>query len=82
MHLHAFVPALYFYKKNPGIFKEDFDFIREIATVRDSDIFKSELNRFHGRNLRDKSWLRGTFAVRLSGKRLIRLKNEVIKGLD
>ena len=77
LHYHAYIPARWFYRRDPAIFKEDIDFIHEIGGVRDPLIFKSELNRYHGRNVREKGWLRGTFHVRVSGKRMIRLKNKI-----
>jgi hypothetical protein len=77
MHRHAYFAAWYWFRKDPAIFKEDIDFIHELGGVRDPLIFKSELNRFHGRNVREKGWLRGTFGVRVSGKRIIRLKNRI-----
>ncbi len=64
--------------RDPSIFREDFEAIREIAGVKTAGIFKSEMNRFHGRNIRDKGWIRGTLGIRLSAKRLIRLKNQIV----
>jgi hypothetical protein len=77
MHRHAYFLARFWYGRDPAIFKEDFDFIHEIGGVRDPLIFKSELNRYHGRNVREKGWIRGAFHVRVSGKRMIRLKNKI-----
>ena len=59
------------------VFREDFDFIREIGDVRDPDVFQVELDRFYGRNVRDKGWIRGALSVRISGKRLRRLKRRL-----
>lgn len=78
LHWHSLPVAIWVYRKNPAAFREDFEFIREIGTVSDPDTFKTELNRFHGRNVRDKTWLRGTFSIRVSAKRLIRLKNKIL----
>ena len=77
MHRHAYLAARWYFRKDRSIFKEDLDFIHELGGVRDPLIFKTELNRFHGRNVREKGWLRGTFGVRVSGKRIIRLKNRI-----
>lgn len=77
MHRHAYFVARWYFRKDPDIFKEDLEFIHELGGVRDPLIFKTELNRFHGRNVREKGWLRGTFGVRVSGKRIIRIKNRI-----
>lgn len=78
LHLHSIPLAYFIYRKNPMFFREDFEFLHEIGGVQDPDTFKSELNRFHGRNVRDKSWFRRTFSIRISGKRLIRFKNRML----
>jgi len=59
------------------VFKEDFEFIREIGSVNSPDVFQVEVDRFYGRNVRDKSWIRGTMSVRVSGKRLLKLKRRL-----
>ena len=78
LHLHSLPLAYLIYRKNPMFFREDFEFLHEIGSVHDPDTFKSELNRFHGRNVRDKSFFRRAFSIRISGKRLIRFKNKVL----
>jgi hypothetical protein len=78
LHRHAVPFARLLESQGPGFFKEDYDLIREIAEIRDNQTFRAELNRFYGRNVRDKSWLRGTFSIRLSAKRLLRLKNRAL----
>ncbi len=77
LHRHGYFIARWWYRRDPTIFKEDIDFIHEIGGVRDPLVFKTELNRFHGRNVREKGWIRGAFAVRVSAKRVIRLKNRI-----
>jgi len=77
LHRHAYFLARWWHRRDPLIFKEDYDFIHEIGGVRDPLIFKSELNRYHGRNVRERGWIRGTLHVRVSGKRVIRLKNKI-----
>jgi hypothetical protein len=79
LHRHAVLFAKFLERRHPGIFKEDYDLIREIAEIRDNETFRNELNRFYGRNVRDKSWLRGAFSIRLSAKRLLRLKNRALR---
>lgn len=78
LHLHSLPLAYLIYHRNPMFFREDFEFLHEIGSVTDPQTFKNELNRFHGRNVRDKSWLRRTFSIRVSGKRLIRFKNKIL----
>ena len=78
LHLHSIPIALLIYRRNPMFFREDFEFLHEIGAVQDPETFKTELNRFHGRNVRDKNFLRRTFSIRISGKRLIRFKNQVL----
>jgi hypothetical protein len=61
------------------LFQEDFDFLREIGSVKDPEVFQVELDRFYGRNVRDKGWIRGTLSIRVSGKRLRRLKRRLLE---
>jgi hypothetical protein len=77
LYRHALPVAALIYWFNPEFFKEDFDLIREIDKMNSPEVFRSELNFFYGRNLRDKSWIRRTFYIRLSAKRLLKLKNEL-----
>lgn len=76
---HCYPIARWLFWRNPGFFREDLDVIRELATVRSNDLFLSELNRFYGRNLRDKNRWRKWFGIRLSGKRLIKIKNRALE---
>ncbi len=75
---HASLIARWLFARDPQLFREDFEAIREIANVKSAGVFKTEINRFYGRNVRDKGWVRGTFGIRLSAKRLIGLKNRVV----
>ena len=79
LYRHAVPVAAVLYRTRPELFKTDMDFIHEIGGVKNPDIFKNELNRFHGANVRDKTWLRGAFSVRVSARRLIRLKNQALR---
>jgi hypothetical protein len=76
---HGWIFASLLFKKNREIFKEDLDFIHELGGVTDPLIFKNEVNRYHGRNVRERGWIRGTFAIRVSGKRVMRLKNRLFR---
>lgn len=81
IHWHAGMLARILYSRDPSLFKEDFEFIHELGGIRDPLIFKSELNRFHGRNVRDKGWIRGTFHIRVSAKRVINLKKRIYRAV-
>lgn len=76
---HAWFFAKMIFPKHPETFKEDLDFIHELGGIRDALTFKSEVNRYHGRNVREKGWIRGTFGIRVSGKRVMRLKNRLLR---
>jgi hypothetical protein len=78
LYRHAWVFALLIHRLNPDYFEEDFSIINDLAEIRDPAIFTSELNYFFGRNRRDKRWFRTSFAIRVSAKRIIRLKNRVV----
>lgn len=81
LHRHALPFAYLILRRNPQFFEEDFYLIREVGNVRDPQLFTQELNYFHGRNHREKGWLRGTWGIRVSAKRLIRLKTEIFQEL-
>ena len=74
---HAWLFAKFLFPKNPEIFKEDTDFIHELGGIRDALVFKGEVNRVHGRNVRERGWIRGTFGIRVSGKRVMKLKDQL-----
>lgn len=62
---------------NPDFFREDYEFIRDVGASVSRDEVVGELNRFFGRNLRDRNWLRRVFGLRVSGWRLLRLWDRV-----
>ncbi len=70
-HARPLAPALA--RLMPSFFAEDFAFLRELGAVTSRSEAITELNRFFGRNVRDKNWLRRSFAIRISGKRVLRL---------
>ena len=76
---HGWFFASLLFKKHRDIFKEDLDFIHELGGVTDPLIFKNEVNRYHGRNVRERGWIRGTFGIRVSGKRVMKLKNRLFR---
>jgi hypothetical protein len=78
---HAWLFARFLFPKDKLIFKEDLDFIHELGGIRDPLIFKNEVNRYHGRNVREKGWIRGTFGIRVSGKRVMKLKNRLYRNV-
>ena len=79
---HAWLFAKFIFPRDPKIFKEDLDFIHELGGICDALTFKSEVNRYHGRNVRERGWIRGTFGIRVSGKRVMKLKNKLFRGLQ
>lgn len=79
LYRHALPLANLILSKKPSFFQEDFDLIREIGNIDNADKFRSEINFFYGRNLRDKNRLRRLLRIRLSAKRLLKLKNEVLR---
>ena len=79
LHRHALPLAYLLLRLDPEFFREDFYLIHEVGDLRDPKLFTQELNYFHGRNRREKGWLRGSLAIRISAKRLIRLKNRVFQ---
>lgn len=79
LYRHAVPLAALIYWLKPEFFKEDFDLIRELDRMNNPEIFRSELNFFYGRNMRDRNWIRRTFYIRLSAKRILKLKNELFR---
>lgn len=57
----------------PEFFREDAGFIRDLASTSSRAEVLTELNRFYGRNVRDRNWLRKHCRIRVSGKRIQRL---------
>lgn len=74
---HALPFAWLLQKWEPEFFREDFEMLRDIATARNTEEVICELNRFFGRNARDKSILRTAFYFRVSGKRVLRLYRQL-----
>jgi hypothetical protein len=60
------------------VFAEDLDLIREVGEMTNPELFKNEVNCFHGRNLRHKNWLRTRLRIRVSGGRLLKLKHRIL----
>lgn len=77
VYRHALPLAAIIHRVAPETFQEDFDLIREVGAMTDPETITREINYFYGRNVRDKSWIRRTLLIRVSGKRLLRLKNRV-----
>ena len=72
--LYAKMPALWLFRIKPEVFAEDFGVIRELAGVECPEVFAMEVERFDGRNKRDRSFLRRWLGIRVSGQRLTRWK--------
>jgi hypothetical protein len=73
LHARLFAPLILWLR--PHTFEEDFAVIREVASIRDPQVFRNEVNRFYGRNRRDASFLRTILLIRISGRRLMSWKN-------
>jgi hypothetical protein len=74
LHTHARPIAFFLLRIRPEIFAEDFSVIRELAAVECPEIFAMEVERFDGRNKRDRTFLRSWLGIRISGQRLTRWK--------
>jgi hypothetical protein len=77
LYRHARPVAALLLRSRPAFFEEDFAFARDLAAAGTRREVINELNRFFGRNQRDKNWMRKTFAIRISGKRVLRLYREL-----
>ena len=77
LHRHARPLAGIVLKMHPGTFREDFSFIADLATASSHAEVRMELDRFRGRNLRDRNWLRKSFSLRISGKRVLKLSRKL-----
>jgi hypothetical protein len=76
-HAYFLAPLLSFL--NPEFFREDWDLVRDLATASSHREVVAELNRFYGRNVRDRNWSRKWFSLRISGKRVQRLSRKVFR---
>jgi len=77
LHRHAVLLAPLITRLSPSFFEEVMGFIREAGTARTRDELVTEVNRFYGRNVRDKNWFRNTFALRVSAARFLSLSHDV-----
>jgi hypothetical protein len=68
---HALPFASLIEKLDPDFFREDYEMLRDVASARTTEEVICELNRFFGRNARDRSFWRPTFYLRISGKRVL-----------
>lgn len=76
-HSIPFVALLRRWK--PEIFREDYDLARELAATHNTGEVVSELNRFYGRNARERGFFRTTCYFRISGKRVLQLYRELAR---
>src|SRR5438105_15596176 len=80
IYRHALLFALPIFRFKRSMFREDFDFVRDLAGTTSIKEAISELNRFYGRNVRDDSIARKIFLIRISGKRVLQLYRKVGAG--
>lgn len=76
---HALPFAWLIQRWHPQFFREDFEMLRDVASAHNTDEVICELNRFFGRNARDKNFLRTAFYLRISGKRVLRIYREMTR---
>ena len=76
---HALPFAWLLQKCDKDFFREDFEMLRDVASARNTDEVICEVNRFFGRNARDKSFLRTVLFLRVSGKRVLRVYRSLAK---
>jgi hypothetical protein len=76
---HALPLAWLLQKCDRDFFREDFEMLRDVASARNTDEVICEVNRFFGRNARDKSFLRTVLFLRVSGKRVLRAYRSLAK---
>jgi hypothetical protein len=82
LHRHAVPFARILAGLSPEFFREDLGFICDLASATSRSEVLTELNRFYGRNVRDQNWLRRTFSLRVSGKRVQRLARRLFSAAD
>ena len=80
LHRHARPFAQLLPRLDKDFFREDIGLICDLATAASHGEVLTELNRFYGRNVRDRNWLRKTFSLRISGKRVLRLSRKLFRG--
>jgi hypothetical protein len=80
LHRHALPLAGILDRINPEFFREDFGFICDLSSAASHAEVLTELNRFYGRNVRDRNWLRKLLSIRISGKRVLRLSRKLFRG--
>ena len=73
VHWPALPLALVICRLRPSFFREDLAFIRDVGAAVSRSEVVSELNRFYGRNVRDRNWLRTTLGIRVSGKNVLQI---------
>lgn len=71
--------ALLIARFNPTFFHEDLTFLREVGAATSRSEVVGELNRFYGRNLRDRNWMRKQLALRVSGQRVLKLYRALLR---
>ena len=79
LHRHALPFASILRRFRPAFFREDLDFIRDVGAASSRSEVICELNRFYGRNMRDRNWMRRLFGLRLSGKRVLRIYRQLLR---
>lgn len=76
---HARLLAPLIRRLSPRFFTEDLWFLREVGDTRSWGELINEINRFHGRNIRDPGTVRRVFGIRISARRFLRLAHGVFQ---
>jgi hypothetical protein len=79
LHRHVLPFAAYLQRIHPQFFREDLGLIGDLATAASHAEVLTELNRFYGRNVRDRNWLRKRLSLRISGKRVLKLSRKLFR---
>ena len=78
-YLHARLLSPVLRRFDPHFFDEDLAVVRDLAEMTNREVIDGELSFFHGRNVRDKNWLRRTLLLRLSVAKLRRVCTRVCR---
>jgi hypothetical protein len=80
VHRPALPLALIISRLRPEFFREDLGFLREVGAATTRSEVVGELNRFYGRNVRDRNWVRTTLGIRVSGKHVLEIYRALFRG--
>src|SRR4029079_12814438 len=82
LHWHARLLSPIIARLSSRFFQEDLGFSGDLSTAASHGEVITELNRFYGRNVRDRNWFRKSLSLRISGKRVLRLSRQLFREAD